>query len=297
MKILMVGVWSPDGTNTPLHDAFEALGHDVTFYNFANFGTFNFVKPLPIMEAEIIQLAKAMKPDLIFFCKIEGFDPDFVATLSYHWHTHYWFMDPMSTAIAMGAKFLATRCRTVSATSSEVAKFLRGGHIIEGYDPNIFHRLESSVKPKAHRVSFVGSIDNNREHFLSQLKTPVHVVESGFSYEKINELYNDSAIVLNFVRDPYIVSDRVVQILASGALPLSQISHDLVRFGPHGGIENYNKFWQYFSFVSVEELNARIDNMLRSFLTYHSLLDNFPISNYTWESQAQKVLDYIGAVK
>jgi hypothetical protein len=253
---------------------------------------------MSLMQADIRHIAQKRKVDLIFFCKAEGFRPAWMRELSKEFPTYYWFMDPPLTAKLMGAEDLAMSCTYRSATCEVLANKWKGAHIIEGFDPKVWRRIHCTQLPAFRGgVCFVGSIDSHRQRVLGAIEVPdcQLTVYSGLDYENVNLVYNVHRVALNIVRDPSIISDRLVQILAAGAIPLTQWSENLLRFGwPKP--EECLGFWSNFSFITNEEMNAKLKMMLSSKnqKTYQKLLDTFPIMSYTWESQMRKALSSIG---
>jgi len=286
MRILIIGCWSELGTNTAMYYALKNLGHTVEFFNYIEFGTWRLKESLTATEVQISNVCKNMCPDLIIVCKGEHLSPFFLHELSKNYATVlYHFMDPRKEFNRIEAEFLARECHYRNFTSSKLAEKYDGFQVFEGYGPKVWYKKDTT---KEYDVTFVGGLDDHRKDYIDSLEFyGVNVnTFNGLSYEEVNDVYNKSKIVLNFVRDPDIISDRVVQALATNTVLLTEFSPELFK------LHNWFR-WTNFVFIDKSDLFKKIEYISKYYDKQLEIKNTFPIENFTWEKQMEKMLKKI----
>ncbi|MBE3043387.1 glycosyltransferase [Candidatus Bathyarchaeota archaeon] len=173
------------------------------------------------------------KADVVIICKGFGGGDDITivpeAIRSIGKQTVYWYPDCVEVA-GMYPIDMALACDVVCATSLVSCNaFENYGHtkvnqIFEGFDPTVFAKRETEKK---RNVTFVGSADGDRGLLLTALESSDIPVDRPSAWTvDLSWVYSETRVALNFVRGE-IFSDRVVQILASGAFCLTQGCRDL----------------------------------------------------------------------
>jgi len=282
MNIVLVGVCDkPESTNTFMAAAFTKLGHNVIKYNYRNvLAACN--NNSQDLETEFIytleNIVKYKEIGLIIFCKTDSLPVTAHVRASELAKTFYWFMDPITTALAMNAKERALACNYASATSLEVIDcFLNAGQpnsykINEGVDIEMY---KPSNIEKTTDVLFVGSPTTERTIGISYLiNSGVNLKLFGdswgskfgaghpiFNADLVSEIRR-AKIVLNISRtNSY--SDRVALSMAAGAFVLTtdvpEIHKDF-KVGHHlEAFSSYEDLYERVSFYLVEEkLRERI---------------------------------------
>lgn len=291
-KILIVGVLDvPGSTNIAMKKGFEGLGCEVDEYNYRTvagaLGSFE------NMNKHFWMTVKDGKWDLIVFCKVNGMDPtllDFAKTVCPTW---YWFMDPMETAILIGASKYAANATFASATASDVTwRFSminkNAYHMIEGYDPDIYYYEELR---KIHNVLFIGNATAKRVRDLTVLGVGnISIFGKGWpdgwaSAPVINgderTEINQAKWVLNLAHDDVIFSDRVIKALGCGANVISQKTKDLLMY--NGYVKTFNTPNEFYNII----------NKLGCNIQYRIELANTIKENYSWQAVCADMIETV----
>jgi len=213
-------------------------------------------------------------------------DPKFIRErISPNWDTYLWFMDGYQEFLRCNSKPVLEACKYKSTTSISLASIVNGKVIFEGIDTDTWKKEKLPIK---YDVSFVGSLDKKRHEYFDNSK--VTVFESSmyaYSYVDCNKIYNQSKMVVNLVRDPFIVSNRVLCTLATNAIMISEESYAFKYID--------SKFnWKPFIFKTKDEMDGVIDNILSNYEYYKKLQQEAKLDNgYSWEDQLTKVLNYV----
>ena len=304
MNIVLVGVCDvPSSTNTFMAKALTALGHSVVKYNYRSVlaecsGDVERLGEKFIHTLKAIQKRRAV--DLVIFCKTDTLPVSAHQRASSLTKTFYWFMDPITTAKAMGAKDRALACDYASATCSEVVDyFKRSGQqnsykINEGVDLEMFR--PSNVE-KTTDVLFVGSPTNERAQaidFLLNCGIQVKVFGQGWGgrFGAGHPVYNAdlvaeirrAKIVLNVSRtNSY--SDRVTLSMAAGSFVLTsdvpEISND------------FNVGIQLETFDSLDDLFHKVNYYLNKDVTREAMAIvgcNHVHSTLSWETVCSSIV-------
>lgn len=242
MRIVVVGVAGPTSTSTFMERALRQLGHDIVPVSYrtlmATYGPDAF-------HRDLLEIGRSYGTDAVVVCKGGGgslpmISPDVLREIPAK--TVYWFPDNIDVA---GHEFgaLAAACKAVCATSKVSCDYFAANgcpdvnQVFEGFDPEVF-----AYRPveKKYDVAFVGSLDAERQAGLQALKEAGIQVHSIQAYnEDLSRFYNECRIALNFmIGRGEIFSDRVFQVLASGACLLTGDCLDLHAAFPNIGTEH-----------------------------------------------------------
>jgi len=284
VKILFVGVFAPESTNTPMASALESLGQNVVRLPYreiaAHGGSQGLAKALQekAEKADVVLVAKGLGGDL------PGFD---AATLkSLPCKSIYWLPDSTDVQ-GFPVIDLARACDIACATSLVSCTAIeRWGHkavnqIFEGYDPKVFRPRRAK---KEFDVTFVGSLDPHRVELLVALDCAGIKVHRPTAYMRdLSKVYNRSRVVLNICRGQ-IFSDRVIQGMASGAYMLSEYCEDLdaaFEVGAEVGV-----FWTWSQLVHEVQTALRDEKWREGVAATGAEA----VKKYTWKNQVAKIL-------
>lgn len=291
MKMLIVGVLDvPSSTNVQIEKAFEDLGHEV--FNF-NYRTIAKEVGYTGMEKILVEDVKENKYDLVFLCKTNKMNPNYITDVNGFSKTWFWWMDPIGTCRADSCVEFARRATWCSATSLEVYKSFSvvnksSYKIYEGFNPEVFHKMNI---PKKYDIVFVGSRDDKRGRIITRLKAEglnVTTFGPGFDnqsvfLDELNKVNNQGKIVLNICRSN-IFSNRIFEAVGSGAFVLTEWCTDveedfpsLVRFKSDDECAKLAKYYMNHPGErnAVTKRNYEV------------------ISDYTWKKQMEKVLKIV----
>ena len=94
MKVLFVGVFTPNSTNVAQARAFEQLGWQVVAYDYRDrFDSLGIVK---MRDNELIEICTKEKPDLTIFSKCNNMHYRVVDECNQHSKTVLWYMDALN---------------------------------------------------------------------------------------------------------------------------------------------------------------------------------------------------------
>ena len=192
------------------------------------------------MNACLLDAVRKSSCDLVIFCKTDTVNYNLLPEINRHVPTWYYFMDPLDQVLRINASAYAKNATWASATFSDVARhFKRDGAnvrwITEGVDIDIFKPCQ---RHKIYNVVFVGSKTHKRACYVESIKCAgidIKCFGEGWENlpiynEKLAEIYQSSRIVLNFCREGDGFSNRVLEVLATGSLLLSEHCLDLEHF-------------------------------------------------------------------
>ena len=289
MRICVVGVGGEHSTSTGMENGLRACGHEVLPFDYR---AESLARGVPGMCAALCAAAKGQ--DAIVFCKAYGPEPVVVpptvmAMLGQQARTVYWFADSIFVQGPMALE-LGAACHRVSATSLEsCTAFAEAGcpsvnQTFEGFDPDVFRYAPAKKKRD---ITFCGNDDEHRLECLLHLRLRRMPVDRPRAFgADLCRVYRESKIVLNFVRGE-IFSDRVIQVMASGAFLLTEWCQDIrAAFGdkPLGGtfrgkqeLAKACRFW----------LGDDVERECRA------ARGNEAVQCYTWTRQAAKLVRII----
>lgn len=293
MRIVLVGVFDPRSTNTFMAKALRAMEHDVVPIPYrtlmATHGPESF-------HRDLVDIGRSYKTDAVVLCKGGGgnlpmISPEVVREIPAK--TIYWFPDNIDT---VGHEFgaLASACKAVCATSKVSCDYFAANgcpdvnQVFEGFDPEVFAYRPAEKK---YDVAFVGSLDAERQAGLQALKVAgiqVHGIQA-FN-ETLSRFYNECRVVLNFMLGRgEIFSDRVFQVMASGACLLTGDCADLRAAFPVG--ESFVR-WKVGDYADlVAQAKALLaDPERQQTVAMRGLAE---VQRYRWRDQMEKLVRVI----
>jgi len=291
MKILIVGVLDVfSSTNIQIKKAFEDLGCETVDFNYRTIAK---EVGYPKMEDNLVEEVKKNKYDLVFLCKTNKMNPNYITRVNEFSKTWFWWMDPIGTCRADNCAEFARRGTWCSATSTEVYKVFstvnkNSYKIYEGFNPDIFCKLDV---PKVYDIIFVGSPNNKRRRIIEKLrKEGLKVTTFGPGFENpsmflkdLNRINNQSRIILNICRSD-IFSNRVFEAAGSGSFVLTEtctdIKEDFPNFACFQDAASCTRLTVYY----INHPEERVAVAKRNYEV---------VSNYTWKRQMEKVLNFI----
>lgn len=192
------------------------------------------------MNKILLNKVKNNNYNLVFFANTKIISYRTILKINQYSKTWYYFVDPISIAIALKAEKFAKSCFWSSASFSDVNNFFKknGANSILlqiGADTKIYFpkKQEKNID-----VFFLGAKDKKREFFIDFLiKNNINVQCYGYGWKNgplftkdIAQKYRKSKIILNFVRKGLGFSIRVFQAMATGSFLLSECCPDLKGF-------------------------------------------------------------------
>ena len=256
MKILFVGVFNKESTNTSQLKGFKNLGCDVLEYPYRDkLSLFN--NNIELRDNDLIKVCESYKPDITLFSKCNNMDSYVVYTCNRFSKTVYWYMDYIHnltdeclSKIRLSDYVFCSRNAALNIASkiNNKSYFLH-----EGFDEenNIYiNDIEQDID-----VSFIGTLNdhgchNNRTEYQKEIQFKVY-----------NNVYNiehsktvcRSKINLNFTEGDG-SSDRIYKLLASKGFVLTQ---------PWEGIDNdFTIGRDLDTFNNINELKEKINYYL-----------------------------------
>lgn len=294
MRIIIVGVLDkPESTNIQIKQAFESLGHNVIDFNYRTIAN---QTSYPEMEKQLIEQVKNNQYDLVFLCKTNLMNPEYITELNKYTNTFFWYMDPIEGCINDKATEYAKRATWCSATSKEVFEEFKKVNpnsykIYEGYNPEISYPKHL---PKEYDVIFVGNKDPKREKIINAIKEAgINIKLYGSTWgepnvylDKLNDEYNKSKIILNICRSN-IFSNRIFDAMATGTLLISDYCDDLV--------EAFKDNEEIILFKDIDVGIARINYFLKHTYERENIALRGSVANqkHTWKKAMKKVIEVI----
>ena len=247
MKVLSVGVFSPDSTNTFQAKALAAIGHDVVPYEYR--GRLSALGSGPNRDTDLIDTCKSVRPDVIIFSKCNGVDARVVTECGKVGRTVLWYMDALNNfdnELIEKMKAAHSVCYAHPGLGPYIETH-NSNHtaVEEGYDSTVHHPLPDVAQDID--VSFIGSLYGHRGEFASLFQ---HF--TGVYNDKHAHIVARSRINLNFTSGlgP---SDRLYKILGSRGFLLTEswegmtdqfeAGKDFVVFNGYGDLENKIKMY------------------------------------------------------
>ena len=243
---VVVGVFSKGSSNNGIVRALKQLGYvvkKVPYRDVAN------VVGVDGASWGVVSVAEVYKPDIMIFCKFNGFDPLIVAECSgLASKTCLWFMDSFNITIESPEIIEHARNASFSICWPGVAdEFTKLGvencyGLVEGCDETEFYPTKPVKEFKAD-ISFIGT-KNHRHEYVEVLKGAgfnVKCYGNGYdSYvagDDFNKVCSSSKAVLNIpthVGEREYFGDRIVRTLATKTLSITQYVPGLERYFEHG---------------------------------------------------------------
>ena len=178
--------------------------------------------------------------DLVFMAKAEKVNYTNIDKLNNYSKTWYFFMDSIANARKIRAEEYAARSTSASASRRNVVDFFTHAgaeavFLTEGTDKEYCYPNENTKK--IYDVVFVGTLRENRKAVVAYLKqNGIPVKTFGERAEnpavfgsELGNIYRQTKINLNLNSDPASTgfSSRVLQVMGTGSMLLSQYSSDL----------------------------------------------------------------------
>jgi len=251
-----------------------------------------------IMNKILLNKVKNNNYALVFFANSKIISYRTILKINQYSKTWYYFVDPISIAIALKAERFAKSCFWSSASFSDVNNFFNknGANSILlqiGADTKIYFpkKQEKNID-----VFFLGAKDKKREFFINfLLKNNIHVQCYGYGWKNgplftnnIAEKYRNSKIILNFVRKGSGFSIRVFQAMATGSFLLSECCPDLKRF--------FQLKEHLDCFKNRDQLLEKVLYFLKNSEEREKIAENgckFVHKNYSMEAIMKKILNII----
>ena len=266
MKILFIGAFNNTwSTNYEMVSALINLKHDVYKFNYRKYEKsykkvdkiFSFLKlfnwlPFGLHKKyyyifrrkeilhNLLKINSKFKPDLVLMAKTNTIDYNLINNLRSKSKVIYYFMDPPSTAKKIRCdRYIAMADHsyiTFSSVKNLYSKYKNKISILpQGVDISSFYKIHL---PKKYDVIFFGTKDKKRERYISILRdNQISVTCFGEGWEndsiyksELNNILNQSKIILNFSRDGVGFSVRVQQVMASGNLLLTESCTDIKKY-------------------------------------------------------------------
>lgn len=261
MKIIFVGVFSPNSTNVSQARGFEENGWEVLRYDYrAKLKDMNRNQ----RDSDLIDFCNIIKPDYILFSKCNKMHGRVIDECKKNSKTILWYMDAMhnfdselQTKIIKSDYFICG----VEGVVPHGKKLNKKSFFVNQCPDESYNFYKESEK--LYDISFIGAADNSsihseRRNFISLLKKEFgekfHHFEGKFRLEH-NDIVNQTKINLNFSpSDRTGTSVRTFKILASGGFLLTN---------PWLGMEpNFIPRKHFCIFESTDELLTRINYYL-----------------------------------
>jgi hypothetical protein len=218
--------------------------------------------------------------------------------------TWYFFMDPPEQAHKVNVFAYAKRTSFSSATFSSIAaeasnNGIKMTHLMQGYDPGKFYPNIKNAK-KNIDVIFAGTKTKKREIYIKSLINSgisVSVFGKGWGKnevfgESLANLYRESKIILNFVRDGGGFSVRLFQAMACGSFVLSEYCFD------------FDSVFEKEEHLDWFQSNEDLISLVKKYLKNESLREKIAVEGasrvnekHTWDFVMQQLLDDVVAEK
>lgn len=214
--ILFIGVFTPTSTNSFQLETFKKLGCNTIPYAYRDWA--NHFRSIADRDKHLINLIHNTKADLVLFSKCNQMSNTVVVEANKVSTTFLWYMDPVHNF----DKELEEKVKHANYAGCALyhsylrAKALNANSffIHEGIDLDFFKPIEID---KAHDVSFIGSVYNDRAQYLNAVRT-FHITNA--YNDQHTRIVCQSRINLNFTSGG--TSDRLYKILAARGFLLTQ---------------------------------------------------------------------------
>lgn len=255
MKVLFVGVFSPNSTNVSQARAFKTIGLEVYEYDYRE--RLSKIGVVKMRDNELIDICDTWKPNLTIFSKCNNMHHRVVDAANQHSATVLWYMDALNNF----DEELQEKIRRVNHFICGIEGVVPHGR---EHNPNTvflpqcpdeeINFMMDDVTYK-HDVTFIGNISPHTGTHSDRLdyKNKIGFVHMDGVYGlEHNTAVNQSKINLNFAHTSTAgASVRVFKILASGAFLLTT---------PWEGMEDLFTVGKDLDiFTSPEELQEKID--------------------------------------
>jgi hypothetical protein len=220
----------------------------------------------------IVDKVSAFDPDFVIVYKGKGMSNEDMRILHEKYVMIYYYMDYRVKRIALDmANFDIVLCNTYN-----VARYLKGDLLFEGYDPDLC--VSTRGVEKTIDVGFIGTPRSVRRPWLVHVDT----VSTGVYGLAHSNLVGRTKINLNLDAGYGGFSDRVLKILGSSGFLLSQYSEELEHYFDIGNDLDI--------FRTVDEMRDKIDFYLsnpeernRIAITGHKKAQNYTSLKYAEE--------------
>lgn len=283
MKVLIIGVFNENSTNTGIANGFEKNQCEVIRYQYR--------KQEKILGArkrneEIIKLCNTRKPELVFFCKCNGVDISVVHECNKVSKTFLWYMDPLNGNYNFELQEKIRHCTGAGLAKYEVYLLARqlnskSYFLIEGFDPEWDYPIEGE---KIYDVSFIGSLYGGRQKYKAL--SNITFVDNAYNVEH-SMVVGKSKINLNFTNGGG-PSDRLYKIMAAGGFVLSEPFPHMDKYGIAPNED-------FIVFNNIEDLKEKINFYLinekeRNWIAQQGYNH---VQQFSRNNLAKKVLDII----
>jgi predicted CoA-binding protein len=253
-------------------------------------------------QAAIYEIALRQQPALMLFSKCNGLDSVLIGKCGQHTKTWLWFMDGLNTLSHIPEIHShAQMAEYVSATGRGVCKALNQTRqdtvyqIMEGIDPEFYYPVRPLGDLEAD-VSFIGSANQERVHYLNLLKENgfnVKAYGSGFDGGEVhggmfNAVCGSSRVMLALSvehdTEDYF-SDRVFRYGACGSFVLHKHSPSMEKRFVHG-----EDLWYFKSDEDlIEAVKTALDQPEQR-QTMSENLRNKVLSSHTWYHVVDEII-------
>jgi hypothetical protein len=244
----------------------------------------------------IIEIVKSKKPNLVFFSKCNGVNPDLVKECNNYTKTWLWNMDSKPTILHCPEVVEHAKNATYSScTCNETAKWFESlgvkkcYTIFEGVDPTLYKPMDVE---RTNKISFIGTKTGERDSFKEFLDSN-NIENSFYGPGYTNEVFvedfcricssSKAMLSLNTHNNiPDYFSDRVFRYMACKAPVFHWDSTNTL-----------NKYFEDKKEILYFDTQEKLLHLLKSDINFGEIAENGynrVIENYTWDNTITNIL-------
>lgn len=288
MKMLFVGVFSPNSTNVYQAQAFTDIGWQVAKYDYRE--ELKRVGNIQVRDKNLCGLIRAWKPELTVFSKCNIMSTTPILEANKYGRTCLWYMDPLvpnfNHELIQKIKECSFSCFGLWAPLEEAKKYSDQCYFIEQcYDPKM-HYFMPSLIPK-YDVTFIGGLAPEGGAHTERLeyynKIRFHHSNNAYGLEH-SKLVCQSRININFTEtDRGGTSVRLHKILASKGFCLTQSWKNMEK--------SFTPEVDFGLFYNPEDLKSQIEYYLKNLDLRLEIADNGhrTVQSYSPKNWARKI--------